>query len=172
VLLACMLLVSARWMRDVAAEQTAASLNELKVAYTFHFLELIQWENEGPNLDFCAYSDSAAGDSMVKAFSGRKIRNMKITTRRIAPDQPGIASCKAIFIPENAAPDVPDLLKRLKNTPTVTISGVPDFVSAGGIIGLVRVGDQLRFEVNMRAARQSNLKISARLLELARRVVS
>jgi hypothetical protein len=159
-------------MRPGVSQEGTASLNGLKVAYTFHFLELIRWDEEGRTLEFCAYSSSPPGDEMLRAFRGRKIRNMQITTRRIARDDPSIASCKVVFIPDSAAPEVPALLRRLKDSQAVTISGVPDFVSAGGIIGLVVVGEQLRFDVNMRAAAQGRLKVSARLLELARNVVS
>lgn len=168
-LLACTVLL-VTWMRT-ASSAPAASLDQLKVAYALHFFELIEWEQEGSSLDFCAYSTSAVGDNMVSTFRGRKIRNMQITTRRIERDDPNIARCKVIFIPDSSAGDVPVLLKRLKSAQAVTISSIPDFVDAGGLIGFVVAGDRLRFDINKEVAERNKLKVSARLLELARKVV-
>jgi hypothetical protein len=55
--------------------------------------------------------------------------------------------------------------------PTLTICSIQRFVKAGGIIGFVVLGERLRFEINEGAAEKSKLKISARLLELAYRVI-
>lgn len=169
-LLACTLLVAAAWVRRASAQPSTASIDDLKVAYTLHFLELIRWEEEGANLDFCAYSSSTVGNEMVSALRGRRIRNMQIATRRIGPNDPDIGRCKVIYIPDGAAPQVPQLLNRLRNSQTVTISSIPDFVSAGGIIGFVVVDEQLRFDINKGVAAQNKVKISARLLELAHKV--
>jgi hypothetical protein len=165
-------MIAAISMRPGAAQEKTATISGLKLAYTFHFLGLIRWENEGSTLEFCAYSSSTLGDRMANALRGRKIRNMQITTRQIARGDPSVAGCKVVFVPDSAAPDVPALLRRLKGSQTVTISDVPDFVSAGGTIGFVVVGEQLRFDINQRTAAQNKLQVSARLLELARNVIS
>jgi hypothetical protein len=170
-LLACTFLLAATWTRRGSAQLSSASVDELKVAYTFHFLELIEWKAEGPSLEFCAYTSSAVGDEMMNTFRNRKIRKMQITTRRSGRDDPHVDRCKAMFIPESSADEVSALLRRLQNAQTVTVSSLPDFVDAGGIIGFVIVGDRLRFDINEAAAAKHGLKISARLLELAHRVV-
>ena len=54
--------------------------------------------------------------------------------------------------------------------PILTISDEPDFVSRGGIIGLVTEGRRIRFDINLGTAREAQLQISSRLLQLARRV--
>jgi hypothetical protein len=48
----------------------------------------------------------------------------------------------------------------------------PGFINGGGMIGLVRFGNQIRFEINARAARQSGVSISSKLMRLAARVQS
>jgi hypothetical protein len=153
------------------AQETTASTDQLKLAYIPHFFELIEWKAEGSSLEFCAYSSSALGDQMMNSFRNRKVRNMQITTRRSGRDDPQIASCKALFIPDGAAGEVTAVLKRLQHAQTVTISSIPGFVERGGIIGFVVVGDRLRFDVNEAVAAGNGLKVSARLLEFAHRVV-
>jgi hypothetical protein len=158
-------------MRSGVAQETTASLDQLKVAYTLNFLELVRWEEEGATFEFCVYSSSAVGDLMMTAVRGRKIRSMQITARMVARGDSRVGNCSALFIPAGTAPDVPDLLKRLKGSATLTISDIRGFASAGGIIGFVLVGNRLRFDINERAAAQSKLKVSARLLELANNVI-
>jgi hypothetical protein len=45
------------------------------------------------------------------------------------------------------------------------------FAADGGVIGLVIEANKIRFEINLEAAEKANLKISARLLALAKTVI-
>jgi len=47
-----------------------------------------------------------------------------------------------------------------------------EFLRLGGIVGFVRDGTRVRFDVNIAAARRVGLAISSRLLRIARRVSS
>ncbi len=50
------------------------------------------------------------------------------------------------------------------------MSDIPAFVDAGGVIGLTVSDNKVAFEVNLEAAQQADLKISAQLLKVARSV--
>jgi hypothetical protein len=52
----------------------------------------------------------------------------------------------------------------------LTVSDLEPFCRLGGGIGLVHEENRLRFEVNMEAAERSGLKVSSKLLTLARKV--
>jgi YfiR/HmsC-like len=53
----------------------------------------------------------------------------------------------------------------------LTVGETPDFLSAGGAMSFSFQNDALHFEVNLVAANGAHLKVSSRLLALARRVV-
>jgi hypothetical protein len=57
-----------------------------------------------------------------------------------------------------------------ENSPTLTIGEIPGFSEWGGVIELVLEENKFRFEINAGAARRGGLKISSRLLQLARSV--
>lgn len=60
------------------------------------------------------------------------------------------------------------LLDSVKGFPILTISDDPNFAANGGHVSFFNENNRLRFEVNYQATVDSNLKISSRLLTLAR----
>jgi hypothetical protein len=61
-------------------------------------------------------------------------------------------------------------IPRLRRTGMLLIGDGEEFIEAGGTIGLVGAGNQLRFEANTKAARESRIRLSSKLLRLARRI--
>lgn len=151
--------------------ESVASLSALKAAYTLHFLNLIRWERQEKWLDFCVLGASEPGDRMLATLRDKTVHGQSVRTRRVTHVPSTPEPCDAIYIPQSYASYAPALLRQYENSATVTISDSAGFVDAGGVIGFVIVDDRLRFDVNERAAAKKRLKISAKLLELARNVV-
>ena len=59
----------------------------------------------------------------------------------------------------------------LGSQPVLTVSDLPGFAQQGGVIGLVRQGGRLRFEINRGVAQAAGLRLSVDLLSLAMSVV-
>lgn len=156
---------------SLSLAESVASLSALKAAYAFHFLNLIRWERADPWLDFCVFADSDAGDQMLGALKRKSAHGQTIRVRRIPRDVTQLERCDALYIPEAYASYLPSLLKRYENSATVTISDAAGFAASGGIIEFVIVDERLRFDVNERVASKRRLKVSAKLLELARNVI-
>lgn len=53
----------------------------------------------------------------------------------------------------------------------LTVGDRARFARTGGMVGLVTVDNKIRFEVNLRMARASGLRIQAALLRLATEVI-
>jgi hypothetical protein len=156
---------------QAARADGVASLSALKAAYTLHFVNLVEWKQAGAQLHFCVLGESEAGDRMLSTLNDKTVHGQRIRARRLPGDGSDRERCDALYIPESHAAHAPELLKQSETTSTLTISDVPSFVENGGVIGFVIVGNRLRFDVNARAASKKRLKISAKLLELAREVV-
>jgi hypothetical protein len=54
----------------------------------------------------------------------------------------------------------------------LTVGDDPGFLEAGGILEFTATGNTMQFAVNLPAAKRAGLKIDARLLSLARRVLT
>jgi hypothetical protein len=72
-----------------------------------------------------------------------------------------------------ALPDKQELqeaLRTLSGSPVLTVGDSPHFAAAGGMIYLFVDESKVRFDINLAAAKQSQITISAALLRLARKV--
>lgn len=78
-----------------------------------------------------------------------------------------IDDCQIVY---TSGYDARKILSRTQNKAILTISDDPGFVGIGGTIGLVTEGQRIRFDINLASAKLSQLQISSRLLQLARRV--
>ena len=76
-----------------------------------------------------------------------------------------------LYISSSARKMTPGILELVAGRPVLTISDDEEFVDSGGIMNFVRENSRIRFDVNLDAADDSGLKISARLFGLARRII-
>ena len=63
---------------------------------------------------------------------------------------------------------MPLLFKALEGHSVLTVSDMEGFAQQGGVINLVIRNQRLGFEINEDAAQRANLKISSKLLKLAK----
>jgi hypothetical protein len=77
-----------------------------------------------------------------------------------------------IFFSRSEAKRYGKILEGLKGKSVLTIGESEDFLEAGGMVELSFENDRLQLEVNLVAARNANLKVDARLLAMAKRVVT
>jgi len=66
---------------------------------------------------------------------------------------------------------VADTLARARSLPILTVGEVDQFAENGGAIRFCTEENKIRFEVNLDAAGKAGLKISAKLLALAKTVL-
>jgi len=148
-------------------------VDRLKLSYTLHFISMIQWEKtDGPRREItvCSFPETRFGRQMLTVFEEKAIAGQPVRTRGLALNNPQLASCDLLFIPESLAAFAPSLLERTSSAPMLTISDINGFVGKGGIIGFVIEGDRLRFDIDAQLASRQGIRISAKLLELARQV--
>ena len=76
--------------------------------------------------------------------------------------------CQILFISGSERGNLRAILSTLKNQTILTVSDIDHFANQGGMIGLVLTGNNVTFEINLDAVRQSELWFSSQLLKLAR----
>ncbi|MCK5905932.1 MAG: YfiR family protein, partial [Gammaproteobacteria bacterium] len=62
------------------------------------------------------------------------------------------------------------ILAVLRNRPILTISDIDGFSQKGGMITLININERIHFEINPVAFKRAGLKVSSKLIELARLV--
>lgn len=156
-------------------QDTQAQQNQIKVAYLYHFLQLVKWPGEealpadGPFVIGVVGKDPF-GESL-EALTKKKVRGRSVIVKRFA-DIGRIESCHLLFVGTSAG-HVHDVLRRLEGSTTLTVSDLREFVGQGGMVGFVLTpaenenGVKVRFEINLDMARKKGLQVSSKLLELA-----
>jgi hypothetical protein len=72
-----------------------------------------------------------------------------------------------LYVSDSEKKELSDVLSKSDNKPCLTVSSIDDFASKGGMIGFVRKGKNIRFEVNLDKVKRVELSVSSRLLNLA-----
>lgn len=148
---------------------SARSESEIKAAYLYNFIKFITWPDEptGDDITLCIYGDNPFGAYTAKLNS---LKARKRTIRVDYLDRSPPSNCDILFISDTEEMLSEALLENLQEKPTLTISDTEGFTEYGGIIGFIKSGNIVRFNVNLKQARSAKLNISAKLLKLANKV--
>ena len=83
-----------------------------------------------------------------------------------------VEGCQVVFIDSSARKQVFLLLVSLNQPAILTVGENSDFAKQGGMIGFCMDDDnKVRFDINVDAASRARLKVSSRLLLLAKTVI-
>lgn len=145
---------------------------QVKAAFIYNFTQFVEWpadsfaDADAP-LIVAVVGDDPFGGALQQAFAGKLVGTRRVVVRNLATvDQ--IGPCQLLFVPASQAASLPTILKRLNGAPTLTVGESDGFTADGGGICFYTENNKLRFEVNLDASEQARLKISSKLLKLAR----
>jgi hypothetical protein len=163
-----LLLALAASVRTAGAGQFADEY-ELKAAFLYKFASFIEWPAEMANGPMCigVIGEDPFGavlDEVVKgkAINGRPFRVVRFRTGQDA------SRCQIVFLSAPEQPRLRTLLEQLRRAAVLTVSDRPDFCQNGGIINFEILDNRLHFEINLEAAERAGLKISSKLLMVAK----
>ena len=142
---------------------------DVKAAFLVNFMKYIEWQPVAARTagTICILGKDPFGqalDDMARSPEG----NLKI--RRL-DSAAAAADCRLLYLAPQAG-DLPggfDLMTAPSGV--VTVSDTENFIDHGGTIGFLLEGKQVRFEISLTSAGRAGVKISSRLLGLARRVI-
>lgn len=134
----------------------------LRAAMVINFARYAEWArgNSGP-LVFCV-SSGADLEEALQAYNGRELDGRPIEVRPLS-----LSRASACHIAYLSDPDArSDAAQRLAQAGVMTVARVDGF-SVRGVVGLIRVGGQTRFEINNAVATAAGIRLSSRFLRLA-----
>lgn len=141
----------------------------VKAAYLFNFTKFVDWPagamSEGAPFTICLAGNNPFASALEDTIRGETVAGRSLQSRLAQNNE----ACQVLFVPHDVDP-VP-LLKRARTQPVLTVGESPDFLRHGGIINFIRDGGKVRFEISQEAATRAQLRISSRLLRLAREPV-
>lgn len=143
---------------------------QLKAAFLYNFAKFIEWPP--PPLPRSApfrigvLVDRGAHAIIAEVLQGRMIADHPIEVVFVGAED-DLSACRILFVPRTAPLDPAAIRARRPETVVLLVGEKEGFAESGGEIGFIPRGDNLRYQVNLAAAQQAGLKLSARLASLA-----
>lgn len=147
---------------------------QVKAAFLLNFLKFVEWPQDGAQavkagapLIVGVYGENPFGAALESTFSGKTVDGHPVQLRYCNTEEEA-GTCHLVFV-SNGRKLTP-LLENLQSKNVLTVGESGDFVRAGGVIRFVIDDERVRFEISLAAADRARLRISAKLLQLARKV--
>jgi hypothetical protein len=172
-LLAAVLLLVDAHAQALASTETGSAESQIKAAFICKFGNYVEWPADKRTSDAAfvigAMTDGAGIDELTRAAAGRTVNGKPIVVRRLAAHD-ALDDVAILYVARSHSVPIGDTRAGLRRRPILTITESADAPAAGSIVNFVVVDDKVRFDIALSAAEQSSLKISGRLLTLARKV--
>jgi len=148
---------------------------EVKAAFIHNFTQFIGWPAEAFAAEDSPLLIGILGtgpiDDFLMDLNGKKIQKRFLEVYRVR-NLNQVSQYHIIFVNPSEKERVRSILRTLSGSGILTIGDTPDFASECGIINFYLKSGKVRFEINLEASHRENLKISSKLLRLARIVKS
>jgi hypothetical protein len=149
---------------------------QVKAAFLYNFAKFVDWppQKVGPPdspLIIGVLGKDPFGGALEAVVAGKKFDQHTLIVRHVSGPAEA-RTCHLLFISRSEDNRLAAILKELRNSATLTIGESDKFIADGGIINFIIVDNKVRFEINPEAAGQTGLRISSKLLHVARVVTN
>jgi hypothetical protein len=158
------------------AQDSAAVEYRTKTVFLSNFPSFVDWPantlptGQAPFL-VCVYGTYSFGLSLAEVARTVTAHERQIEIRWIRKEQE-LRSCQILFVSQSEQKKYRRSLDAVRDLSVLTVGETPEFLGAGGVVSFPTQRGKIEFDVNLDAAQRAHLKISSRLLALARRVVT
>lgn len=157
---------------EAMPQTSSAGEYELKAAMLYRLTYFVEWppavvsDSQAPTV-LCVLGQDPVGTALPSVISGQagSSRRTEVRHPRSASD---IRGCQVVYVAASEKRNVAQILAALKGSGTLTVGDMAQFAAKGGMIQFSLEDNRVRFDVNLDEATQAGLKISSRLLMLAR----
>ena len=113
--------------------------------------------------------DDPFGNALPQVVIGKTVqgRDLVIHIYRTGEDLRG---AHILFISASERKRLPMILSSLRGTSVLTVADTAGFLDAGGMIQFLNENERVRFAINVDATSRAKLKVSSKLLSLAKMV--
>lgn len=146
---------------------------QVKAAFLLNFTKFVEWPQSAfadatAPFGICVLGKDPFGRTLDDVAEGETVQGRTLAVHRITQLPPG-HSCQLLYI--DAPPAERARLLEGAGPGVLTVGEGQAFVREGGVIGFIPDNRKVRFDINQSAAERSGLKLSSRLLSVARTVV-
>jgi hypothetical protein len=160
---------------DAARAQLSMPDAEQKAAYLRKIMQFVDWQEHSVaaienDFQFCVDGDAMLGFALTVELRGLMVHAQRVNVRLIKKEEQ-LKGCQALVIASYDKKHVTRYLEAIKDAGVLTFGQSKEFLEEGGAVQLIQEGEEMHFAVNLAATRKAGVKLDARLLTLAKRVV-
>ena len=157
----------------VSPRPLVADVNQTKALMLWNIAKFVEWPNlpadEHSPLVFTILGEDELAVSLAGVLSSKSVNGRPVFVRFARRPQDAKGS-QMLYVAATEVPQMSDVLAAVDGSPVLTVSDAPGFATHGGMVGYSSQGDHVHFEVNLAHAEKTGLRLSAKLLALARLV--
>ena len=166
-----LILFSARSTEALAQKIDNINEYQLKAVFIYNFSKFIEWPesafaDSNANFEVCVIGDNPFGDTL------QALNNRSYKTHPLLVNYPQTIdeakTCRILYVGDSKnSPQWKDLIKNIGDAPVLTVSSSEDAVQSGIGVGFIIKEGKIRWALNLNATRKAQLKVSAKLIEIA-----
>jgi YfiR/HmsC-like len=160
---------------SVAYGQNSSEEYRLKAMYLGRIPNFVEWPPSAAAahkaFQMCTVGYYPFGTRLASEVESVTVGGRKIELHMLGRGQE-LGGCEMVFFDSSEEKYYRKALETLKGKSVLTVGESERFLEAGGMVALNFENDKLQMEVNLGAARKANLKLDARLLAMAKRVIT
>jgi hypothetical protein len=159
--------------RAVYADQSPTEY-QVKAAYLFNFLKFVEWPDD-PGADPHAkwvigfVGDTPIGDELTRLADGKNVLGRDLLVKKFQ-EADNLRGCNILFISESEKKRLSSILADLRGSSVLTVADMDNFIGGGGMIQFMVEDARVRVAIDVGATSRAHLKVSSKLLALARLV--
>jgi hypothetical protein len=145
---------------------------DVKAAFLYNFTNFVDWpDNAFPSsnspLNICILGRDPFNGALERVIQGEAAGSHPRLVQTM-DNLDSLKTCHMVFVSSSEQARAAAVLDSLRSTSVLTVGESPEFLQAGGIINFAIERNRVRFDINIARADQSSLRISSKLLRLAR----
>ena len=143
---------------------------QLKAAFIYNFAQFVEWPDKAfakPDspIVITVLGDNPFGNVLDQVTKGKQIRGRDIVVKYVQ-NPANVGQTQVLFVGAPHNQNAGEVLRGLSGV--LTIADTDNFMAAGGMIRFFSEDNKLRFEINTKATDKAGIKVSAKLLQLAK----
>jgi len=158
----------------LSAESRLPGEYQVKAAFVFAVTKFVDWPGTPTGTSTplrIAVLGSDPFGQHLDDLQGKTVRGRPVVIRRLNRVEDA-GTTDVLYISPSEKANLQQILKQLRGRPVLTVSDFPGFCRLGGMVNLVMQQNRVAFEVNNGAAQRSRIRISSKLLKLAKIVIN
>jgi hypothetical protein len=149
----------------------AQSEDAVKAAFLFNFAKLTEWPGSAfadakAPIQVGFVGGAALADTFEKAVTGKNVNGREFAVKKLDGGA-AAAGCHMVFVGDSGKAG--DVVGAVKGKPVLTV-GEDGFAEAGGVVGFVKDGAKMTFNLNLAPAKDASLKLDPKLQQIAKSV--